>query len=272
MASIEFIKKRIEGKEKEISKLEKRLARIQEAKASGWEKNPYYYSDYDLNSTIKDIEYSQKVLGQYKEDLVIAEEKANSRDVKAIIEFLEDWKKKNLDFFERDIQEAYAELKKVKEAGRDVSNERYGSPEYERKHAEYQELHKAYLNKIKGYYRELTEEEKKKPENRYSYRVKVKSGEWEYIAYYMNFGSYEESIQKVKKDLENEANRKYDFIIERVNKIVGQIADASGLRVGRNGELNGHIIGSKGVARVETIGAGGYNIQCFHFRTLIHKA
>ena len=34
--------------------------------------------------------------------------------------------------------------------------------------------------------------------------------------------------------------------------------------------LNGYIIGTKGCCSIKTIGAGGYNIQCFHFRTLIH--
>lgn len=72
-------------------------------------------------------------------------------------------------------------------------------------------------------------------------------------------------------DLEAEKNRKYDFIIERTNEIVGQITDASNLTIGAKGDLNGFILGTKGSAKVQTIGAGGYNIQCFHFRTLIHK-
>ena len=80
----------------------------------------------------------------------------------------------------------------------------------------------------------------------------------------------EEAMNKLEKDLTKEWNRKYDFIIERTNEIVGKITDASNLKVGAKGDLNGYIIGTKGTAKVQTIGAGGYNIQCFHFRTLIN--
>lgn len=77
---------------------------------------------------------------------------------------------------------------------------------------------------------------------------------------------------RFQKDITEEYNRKYDFIIERTNEIVKVITDASGLKVGAKGDLNGFIIGTGGTAKVQTIGAGGYNIQCFHFRTLINRA
>lgn len=79
-------------------------------------------------------------------------------------------------------------------------------------------------------------------------------------------------MQKLAKDLSEEADRKYDFIIERTNAIVGEITDASNLRIGSKADLNGYVIGTRGIAKVQTIGAGGYNIQCFHFRTLINRA
>lgn len=36
-------------------------------------------------------------------------------------------------------------------------------------------------------------------------------------------------------------------------------------------KLNGYIKGNAGTAKLNTIGAGWYNIQRFHFRTLITK-
>jgi len=39
----------------------------------------------------------------------------------------------------------------------------------------------------------------------------------------------------------------------------------------RSGDVNGLIWSDKGKAKVQTIGAGGYNIQCYHFRCLVHE-
>lgn len=75
----------------------------------------------------------------------------------------------------------------------------------------------------------------------------------------------------LEKEMEAEKRAKLLDLIGRINKVVGTITDATGLYIGSNGEVNGIILGTEGKAKVETIGAGGYNIQCFHFRTLIHE-
>ena len=71
--------------------------------------------------------------------------------------------------------------------------------------------------------------------------------------------------------LEREKNIKILDLLIRVNGIVGTIVDASNLSIGYKGDIVGTIVGDKGKCRIETIGAGGYNIQCYHFRTLINK-
>ena len=68
-----------------------------------------------------------------------------------------------------------------------------------------------------------------------------------------------------------EKKAKYELLVNRCKSVIGAIVDAKALRVSGNGELNGYIDGSNGRCKIETIGAGGYNIQCFHFRVLVRK-
>lgn len=85
----------------------------------------------------------------------------------------------------------------------------------------------------------------------------------------------------LEKTLEEERRHKYTDLVNRITGIVGVIQDLKGLSIGeKNGELNGIIIGDKGKARIETVGAGGYHVdeivnikhgQVFHYRVLIHE-
>ena len=64
-------------------------------------------------------------------------------------------------------------------------------------------------------------------------------------------------------------------LIYRVRKITGEITDWSNIRAtaGTGGftVLNGTVIGKEGIACVESITAGGYNIQRLHIRVLVHS-
>lgn len=69
--------------------------------------------------------------------------------------------------------------------------------------------------------------------------------------------------------VERDKELKYIDLVEKVKAICGTITDASFLRMGEKGELNGYIEGESGRAKVQTFGAGGYNIQRFHYRTKV---
>lgn len=64
-------------------------------------------------------------------------------------------------------------------------------------------------------------------------------------------------------------------LIYRVRSITGEITDWSNIRAtaGTGGftVLNGTVIGKEGIACVESITAGGYNIQRLHIRVLVHS-
>lgn len=265
--TIETINKRIEGKRKEIAKLEAKLGRIEKAAATNWEVNPYYYSENDLKWAKKDLETAKEVLAKYEAELVAATEKANSRNVKAIIEFLENWKARVSAHYAKGLREYYDTMANLKALANKTKDFRWGTPEYNEADKAYKDAWEALYQKTHGYYEETGEIDRWKSK----IKRKVRDGELEYISPYNNQKTFEEAIERLEYDLKKDAEAKYDDIIERTNYIVGKITDASYLTIGAKGELNGFIIGERGKAKVETIGAGGYNIQCFHFRTLIHS-
>lgn len=268
MATVEFIKKRIEGKEKEIEKLEKKMERILKAEATNWEVNPYYYREDDKKWTQRYLDDAKAGLEEYKKQLEITMQKDASRNVTVIVEFLEEWKKRVTERYMTGLAIYFKEYEKVQKLGREYWDAPYGDQQRKEKEQRYEEARDIFYEKCRGKY------EKQYFINRWGrqdyHEVKVRDGEYEWLKPYCEYDK-EEAHRRLQKDIEEEAKRKYDFIIERTNRIVGQITDASGLYIADNGELNGIIIGTNGKARVETITAGGYHIQCLHFRVLIHR-
>ena len=80
------------------------------------------------------------------------------------------------------------------------------------------------------------------------------------------------------KWLDDYMNDRYNELVDKVTKYTGEITNVSDLHIGRDGTLNGVVEGQSGKARIETIGAGGYNTdiivnskhgQCYHYRVIV---
>lgn len=254
MATAAYIEKRIAGKKKEIEKLEKKLERIRKAEKGSWDtNNSYLYSEYDLNMCAQNLEIAKTALANLKKELQSTAEKDASRNVKVILEFLDKWKDGCRKFYQKTFPEYLEDFKQYQQKNRDFTE---------------------WWNHDR-----LHDHNRKDVEKAYKDYKTVFQSRWAFLAPYIKkeqdpaTGKYKPAfdLDRLNEDLDREATRKYDFIIERTNAIVGKITDASNLYIGDKKDLNGFIIGTRGTAKVQTVGAGGYNIQAFHFRTLIHE-
>ncbi len=248
MKSIESLNKLIAGREKAVEKLTKKMERIEKAAATNWEVNPYCYDESDLKWTGKELDAAKQALADYRQELAQAIEKANSRNVKPILDFLETWKLACKEWYKEQFEKFLDARREWAEYSREytdwINNCPWKDPKAQERKEEYKERRKEYV------------------------------GRWSFIFRYIQGGEIRGTAldeAKISKELDMDANAMYDDIIERTNREVGTIVDASGLSVGEKGDLNGFIVGERGTAKVTTIGAGGWNIQRFHFRTLIHK-
>ena len=78
--------------------------------------------------------------------------------------------------------------------------------------------------------------------------------------------------EKIKARNERDGKNLILDLLKRVTKITGPVMDWSGLHLTQGNMglvLNGLVIGEDGKARVESILAGGYNIQKLHVRVLV---
>ena len=250
MASIETLEKRIAGKQAEIEKLEKKLKRILEAQASNWTKNPYWYTERDITSTNKEIAKAQEGLKNYQDQLELEKAKAASRNCPAILEFLDRWKKDSLEWYRSMVDVYIADRAEYREKYKEINEQ------------------EDILMRSSVPFAEKVPERKKLWDEQHKLR-EAHQRKWAFLTPYIDRDQLNET--KVQRDLDREAEAKYDYIIDTTTRLVGEIVDATHLRVGNKGDLNGYIEGQDGKVKVETVGAGGYNIQRFHYRTLIHK-
>lgn len=264
MASIEFLTERIENAQAKIAKkqntiekkqklIEKKVALIEKTE----DEHERRWLDYDVRSLNEDIARGTKEIAEIRVSLdkYIAQknaelEKAASRNVTAIIEFLEGWKTRVTEYYHERFAK-FLEERKVRYA----------------ENKEYCDFVNTGWYKIED--REAARAARKAASEKEDKARRAFNKKWNFIAPYVNFDTFND--ERLAKELEQEANEKYDDIINRTNAICGKIVDAQGLWVGNKGDLDGIVIGERGTAKVQTIGAGGYNIQCFHFRTLVHE-
>ena len=282
--------------------------------------NEYYLAVCDVHSAESDIKGAEYKLRDAKEILKNWKEKLGREEAKIqyiqdtvpqiIKDFLEEWKRKCIDYYQKkansypeaykqyqaDLHRAYYDaLKEIVDRLVAEDKEEF-IKQYcwgkEQRFNEIMEMLEQYSPEgpqayCQSYYKSYSEifyfdyRSKNDPRNSRRYED-IKE------AFNMRFGDMffqafkDQKFDKdwLDKQIEQEKNNKLIELMNRVTKITGTITDAKGLSVESTGDLNGVIIGERGKAKVQTIGAGGYNEhvildsgrhgQRYHFRVLVN--
>ena len=230
----------------------------------------------DIESAKRKLEEAEKILNNWKEKLderITADDYLEANAPEILKDFLENWKQHAIGYYrEKRIRFIeYREGLKAKErAARLEALQTLPSLE------KYRELYKG---------RELTDYDLANlwprrdvdaflSERGLEYRQiqkKLREAGDQITLRLLEIHNEDEREAWLEKTMEEEKRAKLLDLIGRIMSTVGTITDATALRIGPEGDINGYIEGTEGKAKIQTIGAGGYNIQCFHFRTLIHE-
>lgn len=108
-------------------------------------------------------------------------------------------------------------------------------------------------------------------------KLKADYNKLDYKEFYQKYKMSDTRLKdKTKKQIEEDNQKSADTLIynmiTRVKEKVGKITDYSGLYIDSAIEgicINGVIVGKLGKVRIESITAGGYNIQKLHVRVLV---
>lgn len=237
-------------------------------KSDDWNKGPNFY---ELYSAYRDLGDNKVTLKKYQDALAKIDNFNNMEKIKPLWDFLTEWENKAFNWYLVNA-EKYFNLKKAYEKNWEENMQKYydrftwsrkdGTP--------YTDKYRAEREFREVYYREINQLTISLVEFDYEHIYKDPNNRWS--DYETVLSSYTVDKEKLAKVLADEKVRKYEDLVHRITDVVGVIQDAKGLSIGdKSGEINGYVIGDQGKATVETISAGGYNIQCFHYRILVHK-
>ena len=231
----------------------------------------------DIKGAISKLEDAERIVAGWKEklDLEINKEKVIQDTIPQIIkDFLEKWKADAFDWYVHRYDKFLEFRADLRDQEYKARLEAYKNlPEY----AGTRERYKSFLGDKDPDYSTLNNLYPRKPvedflkERKLDYKsIKEKINNFGdgIIFKMLDYHDKNERLTFLNNVLEEEKKAKLINLINSVTAITGPITDATHLYVSA-GDLNGVILGEKGAAKIQTFSAGGYNIQCFHYRTRV---
>lgn len=273
-----------------VEKLSGKKVDLKNVDAHKWDENgksfPYYSEAYDITWKLDDIKGAKSKLSDAEKILhnwrVKLENEQNKSDFleantpEVIKVFLEDWKTNAHAYYIKhfeDTKKAYAKLdKKVNDT--EIKFVKENPSSFERVLDENGEIKSFYLSangELRDVRSRLLDDHMKELNLDWkSVQISKKHFAGAVVMKMREFYKEEERLAWLDKTLEADKKAKMLDLITRVNNVVGTITNASDLHI-IGGNIEGVVIGTQATARVQTIGAGGYNIQVYHYRTLVTK-
>lgn len=294
-ATVEKYKIQLQKKIDKFNKLADKL---------GYEHYDFYNSFYELNNAITDTSIRDDLVWAYtevenkEEDIKTAESKVadaekvlknwqeklnkeeanlqyiNNEIPQILIDFLNDWKEHCREYVLTMTDKYFEEKQELRDTINTYCWEYIvdNKDKFDYLFNNYSDNFETFNNSINyaqyiNSYRDF-----KEFESIYNVKELKKSLENKYNNYFVQFYiSHRQDINALDKELEKEKNNKLLDLMNRVTAITGIITDTTNLKINAKGEIDGIIYGEKGNCKVTTIGAGGYDIQCFHYRVLVKK-
>ena len=218
-------------------------------------------SMYELWSAYVDLRTALATKEKYQTKINEINNFENEEKIPVLVEFLNNWEAQAREYYLENAAHYFdLEVRYKEELDKYLASL---DPEYyvpSRKYRYEQDFKSRFMSSVDMLTKDITHIKKKvvyKDEKHWDY---------DYVP-----DSYEVDEQLLDRRLKEEKEKKYKDLVNRVTAVVGNIQDVSNLHIAATGQLNGIIIGDAASAKVETIGAGGWNVQVFHYRLLIHK-
>lgn len=199
-------------------------------------------------------------------------EKKEAQLDKITDEYEKKWKTHEIEYLRDDIKRLHKEIEENSKKIEEYKQQMVGAMEKEKSLEELPETLKEMQKQLVVIWDEFDKKERQRLQDEYNeigYREFMKKHT--YSDYEMRYKTNDE----IHKSNLREAEALILNLVERVQHITGEITSWSGITAtaGTRGcpVLNGYVEGKQGRAIVESILAGGYNIQRLHVRVLVKE-